>query len=72
VLACALSTSLAPCSAAANALARSPAGWNSRWNATGASRMGVLTFALRDSLLPHAETVPIEGRSWRTKDQIEA
>ena len=32
----------------------------------------VLTSALLDRLLHHAETVPIEGRSFRTKDQIEA
>ena len=31
----------------------------------------VLTSALLDRLLHHAETVPIEGRSFRTKDQIE-
>ena len=32
----------------------------------------VLTCALLDRLLHHAETVPIEGKSFRTKDQIEA
>jgi len=32
----------------------------------------VLTSALLDRLLHHAETVPLEGRSFRTKDQIEA
>ena len=32
----------------------------------------VLTSALLDRLLHHAETVPIEGKSFRTKDQIEA
>jgi len=32
----------------------------------------VLTSALLDRLLHHAETVSIEGRSYRTKDQIEA
>jgi len=32
----------------------------------------VLTSALLDRLLHHAETVPIEGGSFRTKDQIEA
>ena len=32
----------------------------------------VLTSALLDRLLHHAETVPIEGRSYRTKDQIDA
>ena len=32
----------------------------------------VQTSALLDRLLHHAETVPIEGRSLRTKDQIEA
>jgi len=31
----------------------------------------VLTSALLDRLLHHAETVSIEGRSYRTKDQIE-
>ena len=31
-----------------------------------------LTAALLDRLLHHAETVTIEGRSFRTKDQIEA
>lgn len=31
-----------------------------------------LTSALLDRLLHHAETVSIEGRSFRTKDQIEA
>ena len=32
----------------------------------------VLISALLDRLLHHAQTVPIEGRSFRTKDQIEA
>jgi DNA replication protein DnaC len=32
----------------------------------------VLTSALLDRLLHHAETVTIDGRSYRTKDQIEA
>jgi DNA replication protein DnaC len=32
----------------------------------------VLTSALLDRLLHHAETVTIEGKSYRTKDQIEA
>jgi DNA replication protein DnaC len=30
-----------------------------------------LTSALLDRLLHHAETVSIEGRNYRTKDQIE-
>ena len=38
------------------------------WASIGDS---VLTSALLDRLLHHAETVPIEGRSYRTKDQIE-
>jgi DNA replication protein DnaC len=41
------------------------------WNFVNSPVFATLTSAVLDPLLHHAETVIVEGRSYRMKDQIE-